>query len=70
MASRNSNRLYETASRVLQRCANGQHPDTTDIELLRCHALSCQIGLNPAELAGAIIWRTQRASEALDSTAA
>ena len=64
-----SYRLYEVAARVLRRCANGYHPRTDDVQLLRQHALPCQIGLNPAELAGTMIWRFQSITETFDSAA-
>ena len=67
MRSTNHPRLYAAAARVLRRCANGQDPLGDDLQFLSRHALPCDAGMNPAELAGTTIWRLQQARHASDS---
>ena len=69
MESTYPDQLYEVAARILRRCANGHHPRTHDVQFLNRHALPCQIGMQPAELAGTTIWRICRTTDTLDSAA-
>jgi hypothetical protein len=61
--------LLMVAARVLRRCANGQNPNTQDVQFLGSHALPCQIELNAAELAGTTVWRIQKTTETMTSAA-
>ena len=54
--------LFEAAVRVLTKCANGQHPSPADVQFLESQALPNEGDMEPAELAGAIVWRIFRAN--------
>jgi hypothetical protein len=69
MQSNYSARLYQAARRTLRCCANGENPNSRDVQLLSRYAPSSLIGLNPAELAGIVIWRIQTAAESFRSVA-
>jgi hypothetical protein len=64
-----SDQLLVVAARVLRTCAKGCRPSTRDLQCLNRHALSFQVGMLPAEIAGMTIWRIQRANETMDSAA-
>lgn len=49
--------LFEAVVRVLTKCARGQHPLPTDVQLLKARALPNESDMEPAELAGATVWR-------------
>lgn len=55
-----SDQVLAVAARVLRRCARGGRPASRDVQFLHRHAPPCQNGMQPAELAGIVIWRTQR----------
>ena len=61
--------IFEAAARVVTKCANGQHPSTTDVRFLETHSLPCESDMEPAELAGTIVWRVFRAKQILDAAA-
>lgn len=56
-----SEQLLEAAVRVLTQSANGQQPSPTDVQFLEAHALPNETDMEPAELAGVIVWRIFRA---------
>jgi len=55
-----SNQLLAAAIRVLRACARGGVPDSSDVRFLNRHSLPYGTQMQPAELAGTIIWRVRR----------
>ena len=57
---------YDVAVQVLTACANGRQPCTGDIHFLKEHAMPREHEMEPAELAGAILWRIFKAKDGMD----
>ena len=55
-----SNQLLAAAMRVLRTCARGGVPNSSDVRFLNRHSLPSLTQMQPAELAGTIIWRVRR----------
>ena len=62
-------RLFAVATRVLGACARGAYPNRKDVRFLSRHARGCEISMQPAELAGATIWRVHNAAREMKPAA-